>query len=153
MTRRAHSVSEMRQYLERRADRKDFIAETIARLRAEKYLDDSRYAAEFARRHMQSRRQGRFRIVQELRARGVADEIIHAAVEAAFAEVDEAELVRARLGRLLPRAPRPRDQRKLASAYRSLLRAGFSPDVIRAELSAWNLDSAGLPGENDLTRE
>jgi regulatory protein len=136
LMRRAHSVHEMFEHLARRADDKDLIAGVVAKLRERKYLDDARYAADYARHHAQSRRQGRFRIARELRARGVPDRHIDAALDAAFAETDESSLVRTRLQRRLAHVHGPLDRRKLASLYASLLRAGFSADVIRAEIRA-----------------
>jgi regulatory protein len=106
----------------------------IARLRELNYLNDERFAAEFARQHAQFRKQGRFRIARELRTRGVPDRHIDAALDSVFAETDEAASVRARLKRKLAHLRGPIDQRKLASIYGSLLRAGFSSDIIRAEL-------------------
>jgi len=134
LMRRAHSIHEMKQYLERRAEDKDLIPPVIARLRELNYLDDARYALEYARHHARLRRQGRYRIARDLRARGVPDRHIEAALDAIFAETDEASLVRARLKRRLSHLRGQLDQRKLASLYRSLLAAGFSSDVIRAEL-------------------
>jgi regulatory protein len=132
--RRAHSIHEMKEYLGRRAEDPDMIKVVIARLREHKYIDDARYALDFARNHTQLRRQGRFRIMRELRARGVPDSHIEAALEAVFADTDEASLVRARLQRRLAHSRGPLDQRKIASLYGSLLRAGFSSDVVRAEI-------------------
>jgi regulatory protein len=132
--RRAHSIHEMKKYLERRAEEKGAVSSVIARLREQGYLDDARYALEYARQHAHSRRQGRFRIARELRTRGVPDRHIDAALDSVFAETDEAASVRARLRRRLSHVRGALDQRKLASLYRSLLRAGFSSDIIRAEL-------------------
>ncbi len=134
LMRRAHSVHEMRAYLERRAEEKDLVSRVIARLREQNYLDDARYALEFARQHANSRRQGRFRIARELRARGIPDRHIDAALDAVFSDTPEAELVRARLKRRLANARGPLTQRQLAGIYRSLLRTGFSAETIRAEL-------------------
>lgn len=134
LMRRAHSIHEMRAYLQRRAVEDDAVDRVVARLREQKYLDDDRYAAEFARQHANSRRQGRFRIARELRTRGVPDRHIDAALDAVFAETGEAELVRARLKRRLAHVRGTLDQRQIAGIYRSLLRAGFSADLIRAEL-------------------
>jgi regulatory protein len=136
LMRRAHSIHEMRDYLNRRADDKELVSAVVAKLRERAYLDDARYALDYARAHAQSRRQGRFRIARELRARGVPDRHIEAAIDAVFAETDEAALVRARLERRLAHVRGPLDQRKFASLYASLLRAGFSADVIRAEIRA-----------------
>jgi regulatory protein len=134
LMRRSHSIHEMRAYLERRADDKELVSHVIARLRESKYLDDARYAAEFARLHAQSRRQGRFRIARELRQRGVPDQHIEAAIESIFADTDESALVRLAVKRKLAHIRGALDQRKIASLYRTLLRAGFSTDVIRTEL-------------------
>jgi len=134
LMRRAHSVHEMKQFLERRAEHKDLVAPVIARLRQQNYLDDGKFALNYARNHAQSRRQGRFRIARELRARGVPDAHIEAALDSVFAETDEASLVRARVKRKLAQLRGPLDQKKIASLYRSLLASGFSSDVIRTEL-------------------
>lgn len=134
LMRRAHSIHQMKEYLGRRTTDADLVGATIARLRENRYLDDSRYAAEFARQRAQSRRQGRFRIARELRARGVLDQHIESALDSVFAETDESALVRARLKRRLALLRGPLDQRKMASLYRSLLGAGFSAEIIRTEL-------------------
>lgn len=134
LMRRAHSIHQMKEYLSLRAEDKDLVANVIARLRELNYLDDARYAAEFARQHAQFRKQGRFRIARELRTRGVPDRYIDAALDSVFAETDESASVRARIKRKLAHVRGAIDQRKIASLYRTLLRAGFSSEVIRAEL-------------------
>ncbi|MBZ5694752.1 MAG: RecX family transcriptional regulator [Acidobacteriia bacterium] len=145
--RRAHSIHEMREYLDRRAEDNDMVSPVISKLRERDYLDDARYALEFAHQHANSRRQGRFRIARELRARGVPDRHIDAALDAVFAETDEAASVRARLKRHLSHVRGALGQQKIASLYRSLLRAGFSSDIIRAELRGiTHGDLPDLPG-------
>jgi regulatory protein len=134
LMRRAHSIHQMKEYLNPRAEDKDLVSNVIARLRELNYLDDTRFAAEFARQHASFRKQGRFRIARELRARGVPDPYIDAALDSVFAETDEAASVRARIKRKLAHVRGALDQRKIASLYGSLLRAGFSADIIRTEL-------------------
>ena len=151
LMRRAHSIHEMREYLTRRADDTDSVSNVVAKLRERAYLDDARYALDYARTHAQSRRQGRFRIARELRARGVPDRYIEAAIETAFAETDESSLVRARLKRRLAHVRGPLDQRKLASLYSSLLRAGFSSDIIRTEIRA--ATSARVPDSPEIPED
>lgn len=145
LMRRAHSIHEMRELLERRAEDKSAVRPVLERLKQHKYLDDGRYAREFARYRAQSRRQGKFRIARELRTRGVPDHHIEAALEEVFAETDEGALVRARLRRRLAHLRGDLDERMLASLYRSLLRAGFSVDIIRAELRAAKVCAAEIP--------
>jgi len=144
--RRAHSVFELRTYLERRAEESEAVRRVLARLRQEKLVDDSRYALDFARARATSRRQGARRIVQELRKRGVPDRAIDDAIAQVFADVDEAAIVRkvierrTRLARGRPEA-QPFDAKKTGSLYRALygalLRAGFDAGVIRRELNAF----------------
>ncbi|MGA8142824.1 MAG: regulatory protein RecX [Candidatus Acidiferrales bacterium] len=134
LMRRAFSIHEMKKYLEGRAEKRELVPPVIARLRELNYLNDARYALEYTRHHAQARRQGRFRIARELRGRGVPDVHIDAALNAVFADTDEATLVRARLKRRLSHIRGAIDQKKLASLYGTLLRAGFSSDIIRKEL-------------------
>jgi regulatory protein len=134
LERRAYSIHEMRDYLKRRAENEELISRVIGRLRERNYLDDARYALDFARQHAQTRRQGRFRIARELRSKGVPDRHIESALDTVFAETDEASLVRVRLARRLASMGGALGPKKIASLYGSLLRAGFSSDVIRAEL-------------------
>ncbi len=115
LTRRAYSIHEMREYLGRRAENAELVSPVIARLREQKYLDDAKYALDYARQHAKARRQGRFRIARELRGRGVPDQHIEAALEAVFAETDEGALVRARLKRQLSHIRGSIGERKIAS--------------------------------------
>jgi len=134
LTRRAHSVFEMRSYLERRAAEAGPARRVLARLRQERLVDDARYALDFARHRALVRRQGRYRITRELRARGVADQHIEAALEQVFTETDEAIMVRTAIERRMRSLRGPFDSRKAASLYRALLRAGFDAELIRREL-------------------
>jgi regulatory protein len=148
LMRRAHSVHEMKEYLKLRAENSDDAAAVLQRLKEQNYIDDARYARDYARAHAQGRRQGKFRIARELRARGVPDRHIEAALDAAFAETDENALVRARLERKLRQLRGPLDERKRASIYQSLLRAGFSADAIRTELRAATKNAAAEAPED-----
>lgn len=134
LTRRAHSVFEMRTYLERRAAQPEAAGAVLARLREQRLLDDRRYAVEFARARVRTRGQGPYRIARELRARGVADPNIETALAEAFAETDEGVLVRRVIERRMRTLRGPMDARRAASLYRSLLRGGFDAGLIRREL-------------------
>jgi regulatory protein len=135
LARRAHSVFEMRTYLERRAADPEVARTVLARLRERRLLDDVRYAMEFARNRVRTRGQGRYRIARELRTRGVSDQNIEAALAETFAETDEALLVRKAIERKMRLLRGPFDERRAASLYRSLLRGGFDANLIRRELT------------------
>jgi regulatory protein len=136
LARRAYSVYEMRMYLERRAENKDAVMGVLDRLKQLDYLDDARYARQFVRTHTELRKQGPFRIARDLRGRGVPDRFIEAALAERSPDSSESALVRTRLERRIKTLRGPLDERRVASLYRSLLRAGFSADTIRRELSA-----------------
>ncbi len=136
LSRHAYSVYEMRTYLERRAEDKEIVQHILARLKQQKHLDDERYARQFVRMRAEIRKQGSFRIARDLRARGVPDRHIESALTERATESDEGAVVRARLARRLKYLRGPLDERRTASLYRSLLRAGFAADTIRRELRA-----------------
>lgn len=139
LMRRAHSVQEMKQKLARRTDNELLVRVVLARLKENGQLDDERYAQQFARNRTQSRKQGKFRIQRELRARGVSDRLINSALEESAAQTDQAAMVRQHIERKLKsyrgrKGAQNVDDKKIASIYGSLLRAGFTSEVIRKEL-------------------
>jgi regulatory protein len=136
LMRRAHSVHEMKQKLERRSDNKLLVQVVMTRLKENGQIDDALYAKQFARQRTQGRKQGKFRVARDLRARGVPDRHIATALEEAAKETDEGAMVRQRIERKLRSYRGEIDEKKTASIYSSLLRAGFSADVVRRELKA-----------------
>ncbi|MGB6599028.1 MAG: regulatory protein RecX [Candidatus Acidiferrum sp.] len=136
LMRRAYSVYEMKQLLGRRTEDDNLLRTVMDRLKRAKMIDDERFAKQFARQRTEIRRQGKFRIARDLRARGIPDRHIEAALVESARETDESAIVRQRLERKLRSFRGEITENKIASMYRSLLRAGFSADVIRRELKA-----------------
>jgi regulatory protein len=136
LMRRAHSVQEMNRKLERRSENKLLVQLVMARLKESGLIDDARYAKQFARQRTESRKQGKFRVARDLRARGIPDRHITEALEETAKTSDEGAMVRARIERKLRSYRGEIDEKKMASIYGSLLRAGFSADVVRRELKA-----------------
>ena len=168
LMRRAHSVSEMKKALIRRTPDEDLIQKVLARLKENGYIDDARYAKQFARQRTLFRKQGKFRVARELRARGVPDRHIEPALTEAAAETDEGAVVRQRIERKLRLlrgshaaergtgakgqdkkiADKKIEDKKIASVYRSLLRAGFTSDTIRRELRRFTHEEIPDPDIN-----
>jgi regulatory protein len=136
LMRRAYSVHEMKQLLGSRTEDDKLLRTVMDRLKHAKMIDDGRFAKQFARQRTEIRRQGKFRIARDLRARGVPDRHIEAALVETSKETDESAIVRQRLERKLRSFRGEINENKIASMYRSLLRAGFSADVVRRELKA-----------------
>ena len=107
----------------------------LERLAARGWLNDRRFAGDYARSRARHRRLGRYRIARELRQKGVDKELIEEVLTAVFpAPHDEVDPVRQRIEKRLRRERPPYTQRVLRSLYDSLLRAGFSSAIIRDEL-------------------
>lgn len=172
LTRRAYSAHEMRKWLGERAESRGLADAVLVRLKERGYVDDARYARQYARQRVTGRGLGRFRVARDLRARGVPDRHSEAALNEVFAETDQAALLRRRIERKLrslrgkgvARAgsgedtqaqpdkgkARSLDQKQLASLYASLLRAGFQADMIRRELRAVSKQAEALPEEESF---
>ena len=139
LMRRAHSVQEMKKKLARYTRNDLLVRVVLARLKESGRLNDEIYARQFTRNRTESRKQGQFRIARELRARGVSDTQINSALEESAAHNDPSAMVRQRIERKLksyrgPSSEKKMDDKKIASLYGSLLRAGFPSDLIRREL-------------------
>lgn len=151
LMRRAHSVHEMKTKLLRKADSELLAQVVLARLKESGQLDDSRYAKHFTRQRTEVRKQGKFRIARDLRARGVPDRHINDAISESAESHDEAAIVRQRIERKLRSLKGEISDKKFASIYRSLLAAGFPADIIRRELKS--LTREELPDSHDSSDE
>jgi regulatory protein len=134
LARRARSIGELRQVLERRKAEKKDIDAVIARLREHGYLDDARFARAFVSSRIENDKQGVRRVQRDLAARRVHPEVIQKAVSAGYEEVDERELLRDYLRRKIRLTKPPKKPSAVASIYQRLLRAGFSSATIVKEL-------------------
>jgi len=143
--RRMRSVAELKRLLRRRVNEeteygRTLLALVIRRLKDRGYLNDGRYAAAYSSLRRDNERFGRRRVISELKAKGVAREVIEQAVDAAYDEVDEERQTRAYLRR--KRIAKPKDQKQAARVFRQLLRAGFRAQAIFAVFKEWDGDEA-----------
>jgi regulatory protein len=120
----------------------------IAKLKEQKYLNDSSYAESYSRYRKENEKFGRMRVVQDLKAKGVHGDIIDKTVGAAYQDVNEEQLARQYLQR--KRIAKPATQHAAAKVFRSLVRAGFTSRVIFRILKTWDVDDetiTALEGE------
>ena len=120
----------------------------IAKLKEQKYLNDSTYAESYSRFRRENEKFGRMRVVQDLKAKGVHGDIIDKTVTAAYQDVNEEKLAREYLRR--KRIGKPATQHAAAKVFRSLVRAGFTSRVIFRILKTWDVDEetiTALEGE------
>jgi regulatory protein len=150
LARRAYSVAELRRTLERKCPGHSGIEDAIARLRGLGYLDDKKFAEHVASSLARNRAFGRHRIRRELKAKLVDYRHIAPAIDRAFEESDERELLARTIEKKLRTMKLPLTPRKLQSLCQSLLRRGFaSSDIMKAVRSLPELRP--VSEEADLT--
>lgn len=135
LTGRAHSAGEMREKLRRRAARASEVDDILARLKDHGYLNDQRFAENYAASRLANDRLGKTRVIRDLRQRRVAPALAERAARQVYQDVDEEGLIEQwirRKYRLAPREGLFREDKDLGSAYRRLLHAGFrTGDIVR----------------------
>jgi regulatory protein len=151
---RAYSTGDLKSKLVRRAANSGDVGPTIERLKDIGYLNDERFAENFAQARVDNDGFGKIRVLSDLRARRVAGEIADRAVERALEGKSEPELIDAWIDRRMPSiaAGGPvEDDRVLAGAYRRLRRAGFTSGAILTALKqrAARPESIEEPPEED----
>ncbi|MGP0566504.1 regulatory protein RecX [Nitrospina sp. 32_T5] len=94
LTYRDRTEHEMRTYLLGKdfdTSTVDLVVDYLKRLG---YLDDTRFALQWGRYRIETKRFGRFRLQQDLRLKGLADSIVGETLRQLYGEVDEKELAR-----------------------------------------------------------
>ena len=133
LARRPYSVAEMRRALERKYPDSSEIPKALARLRELHYLDDKKFAEHYASSLARNRAYGRYRIRRELKAKLVDYRQIEPALQQAFGETSEGELLERTLKKKVRSLRLPLTPAKLAALCQSLLRRGFrSEDIMKA---------------------
>jgi regulatory protein len=135
LARRELTERQVRERLAKRDHPADAIDAAVARLRESGFLDDRRVARSAARVEAQQRSRGRYRVQRKLESLGLSPEVVSAALDEVFGELDE----RALLDKVLTRRLRGGsivDAAHLRRLHQQLLRQGFSSAAIVAALRA-----------------
>ncbi len=148
---RDRSEHEMRTRLKEIGFGPDVIEQTVAKLRNQGYLNDRRFAVNFARSQLATHPVGRRELEWRLRNKGLADAIVAEAVEAAYRERDERtlalELARARMRRYRNELGECKVKKRVADF---LARRGFGWEIISDVLEQWqNLQSQDTQASDD----
>jgi regulatory protein len=127
---RSRSRKEVEQKLADRGFPSACIASVIEHLLRLRYLDDERFARDWAASRVRTRGYGRRRIEQELRERGIGTGMIREAVQELFQDVPELAVARKEAEKKLRTLSRltPEVRRRRLAGF--LERRGFSADII-----------------------
>lgn len=149
--RRMRTVAELKRLLRGRVPNdeagKILVEMVILRLKEQKYLNDSSYAASYTSYRRENQKLGERRIITDLKTKGVHADIIEKTVKEAYSGVNEEELARAFLHR--KRLKKPEDDRQAAKIFRALMRAGFSSRVSIKILKNWDVEDEVLTALQD----
>ena len=146
LARKMRSVAELKRLLRQRlpagGTSEALVDAVIARLKDQKYLNDSAYAAAYSSYRKENQRFGRLRVVSDLKARGVHGDVISKAVSTAYAGASEEKLARDYLRR--KRIKKPADAKDAARIFRNLMRAGYTSRTIVRILKQWDVEDEVL---------
>jgi regulatory protein len=131
------SEAQLRTRLKRRELDADEIEQAIARLKADRTLNDRRVALAIARMESAIRHRGRSRVLQKIRHAGIDDDTAEDAVREVFEEVDEDAMLDAAFERRLRgQAPNELDDKGRAKILRGLVAQGFRFDSVLKRLKS-----------------
>lgn len=130
LSRRDHSIFELRQKLKVRGYESDQVEQAIRFCLDHRYLDEERFASIQIRKRI-AKGCGKYRIKQELEAKGVKSEIITGLLDQA--DVDWYELARMTLAKKF-KHNESLDQKEYAKRARFLQYRGFSTEQIQYAL-------------------
>jgi regulatory protein len=149
LARQMRTVAELKRLMRRRVEQGEVgeakVSAVVDRLKEQHYLDDPAFASTYTRLRQENQGFGKRRVQQELARKGVHRELAANAVESAYAELSEEELVQRYLER--KHMEKPADEKQTARVVRRLVSAGFSIATILKVLKSWNIEST----EADLT--
>jgi regulatory protein len=156
--RKMRTVAELKRLMREKVRQQGEIGEllvevVIAKLKEQKYLNDTNYAESYSRFRRENEKFGRMRVVQELKAKGVHGEVIEKTVGMAYEGVNEEQLAREYLRR--KRIKKPATQKEAAKVFRAMVRAGFRSRAIFHILKSWEVDEetiTALEGEAESAR-
>jgi regulatory protein len=142
LARKMRTVAELKRLLRNKtittAGSDVMIEAVVRKLKDQKYLNDSQYAAAYSRNRKENEKFGKRRVITDLKTKGVHGDVIEAAVTSAYDDSNEELLARQFVER--KRLKKPATQKDAARIFRMLLRAGFSSGTIYKVLKKWNVE-------------
>jgi regulatory protein len=137
--RRELSEQQVRQRLARKQYSQDDIDEAVARLRAERAIDDHRVAEAIARMETGIRKRGKVRVRIQLERAGIAKETARMAIDGVFGALDDDALLQSSLQKRLRGRDSIADDREFARLFRYLIGQGFESDRVMKALKAYRI--------------
>jgi regulatory protein len=139
---RGRTAGELRDRLRQKGFEPELVEAVLRQLEAEGYLNDRRFAGDWARYRLQAKPMGRQRLAVELQRRGLERTLIDEVLRAVYAEFDEANLAEQAAKKRLRRLSNPPSPREYQRLVRYLEGQGFDTPVIKGVLAALSCSDA-----------
>lgn len=146
---RAHSLGELKEKMRQRAEHPESVERVLARLKEAGYVDDRKFAENYAASRLENQGFGKMRVLRDLRQRRVAPKLAEQVTERTFQSTDETELIEAFLKRKFrgkQLGPFLKDPKNLAAAFRRLRYAGFASGASIRVLKRYSNQADELEG-------
>ncbi len=139
LTRRMHTVHEIRAGLKKRGFPAEVVEEVVAEMVRLKYVDDRQFAKIWISSRVAVRLHGRLRLARDLKQKGVPEEIIREAMVQSLTVEEDVNCAR-KAAEKKARTLRSEGVKARAALYRYLSSRGFTADVVRTALADIDLE-------------
>ncbi len=134
---KARSVEELRErLLEGRGATGPMVDTVIERLREYGYLNDARYAQNYASLRVQQRPIGRQRLERDLRMKKIDKQTVDAALDQVFEVTPEEDLIDRAIAKRIRLRGRPQTRAEAKKLFDHLMRQGFSFELVADRVRA-----------------
>ena len=153
--RRMRTVAELKRLMRQRVPKDErghlLVEMVILRLKDQKYLSDTNYAAAYSAFRRDNEKFGKRRVITDLKVKGVHADVIEKVVGEAYEAINEENLARAYLKR--KRLKKPANEKEATRIFRGLMRAGFGVGVAIKVLKNWNVEDELLTALQEEAEE
>jgi len=133
------SVVELRtRLMEKEWTNSEIVEEVIVKLEGYGYLNDGQFAKDFAASQLRGKPIGKRVLKQKLAMKKLDKETVDAAIENAFEETPEAEVIERAIAKRLRLKGKPETREDTKKFYDYLLRNGFSYDLVSNKMRELN---------------
>ncbi|MCU1288133.1 MAG: regulatory protein RecX [Acidobacteria bacterium] len=135
LTYKPRSENELRQrLLEKNWTNAEIVEAVLAKLKEYNYLNDEQFAREFAASRLRQKPIGKRVLKQKLGLKKLDKETVDAALEQAFEETPEADVIERAIEKRLRLKGKPQTREDSKKFYDYLLRQGFSYDLVSSKM-------------------
>jgi regulatory protein len=135
LTYKPRSIKELRERLmEKDWTNSAIVDGVIEKLKEYNYLDDAQFAKSFAASKIRQKPVGKRVLQQKLAQRKLDKETVAEAIEKAFEETPETEIIDRAIEKRLRLKGKPKERDEVKKFYDFLLRQGFSYDLVSSKM-------------------